>query len=238
MSSLSTLTPSLQSDPEGNTAEGQTILSPSQESPALHCSPSQSVHASPRQSPASQCSPLQPSPWDYSSDLDSSDSPIDWPTKYTSFAQRLPIPSMSTTSDLPMATCKRAHPSKIPILTLGEITPEVLGDLVCYCKNFFVQKDIKAQDQVKCITACFLNICIANYIENNYAEVCTMSFSDFIEVIRTHYLSEDWKHETRHKLNTLKMKPAEKWFDFKQKLLKIKLSSEEHSFLCQHCPHP
>ncbi|KAG6914064.1 hypothetical protein DXG01_002691 [Tephrocybe rancida] len=115
-----------------------------------------------------------------------------------------------------MATCEQAHLLKIPVLTPGEITPEVLGNLVCYCKNFFVQKDIKAQDQVKRITACFLDIHIADYIENNYTEVCTMSFSDFIEVIPTHYLLEDWEHETRHKLNTLKMKPAEKWFDFKQ----------------------
>ena len=51
----------------------------------------------------------------------------------------------------PMATLEQSSPSKVPVLTPGDISPSVMGQFEHGCKNYFVHKKIITDDQVALI---------------------------------------------------------------------------------------
>lgn len=62
-----------------------------------------------------------------------------------------------------MAVCKDKH-SKPPVVTEGDLTPEVLQNFVDYMMDFFRNKDVAEGDQVRRVYTAFKDHCICNWI--------------------------------------------------------------------------
>jgi hypothetical protein len=58
------------------------------------------------------------------------------------FGLLCPIPTNKT----PMAAIEQSTPSKVPILTAGDITPAIMHQFKHGCKNYFIHKKIIAND--------------------------------------------------------------------------------------------
>src|ERR1700691_3493025 len=103
-------------------------------------------------------------------------------------------------SKTPMAVVEQSSPSKVPILTPGDISPAVMRQFEHTCKNYFVHKKIMVDDQVTLILSGILDDHIGDWISADRDPLVTLSFNAFMVEFRLNYLAEDWEEDTLHKL--------------------------------------
>src|SRR6202020_2479844 len=78
-----------------------------------------------------------------------------------------------------MASVEQSSPSKVPILTPGDISPVVMCQFEHACNNYFVHKKIIADDQVTLILSGILDNCIGNWISADCDHLVVLSFDMF-----------------------------------------------------------
>ncbi|KAG6884130.1 hypothetical protein C0992_006940 [Termitomyces sp. T32_za158] len=70
----------------------------------------------------------------------------------------------ATTTGMSLRVSKRAtvedKSTKLPVVTEGDLTPEVIKDFEHACLDFFDNKDIKPEDQVKRMLVSFKDHCL------------------------------------------------------------------------------
>src|ERR1700691_620857 len=104
------------------------------------------------------------------------------------------------TNKTPMATVEQTSPSKVPILTAGDISPAVMRQFHHACLNYFVHKKVIADDQVSMIIGGLLDHRIADWISADRERIVALPFTAFITEFRTNYLAEDWEEDTLREL--------------------------------------
>ncbi|RDB15199.1 hypothetical protein Hypma_004687, partial [Hypsizygus marmoreus] len=119
---------------------------------------------------------------------------------------------MSSTSSLPTATIKVASSGKLPILTPGDITPQVLSDLVHAYKDFFDAKNIDDDVKVKKILSSFRDNRIRDWINADHARFTSLSFADFMIEFRANYLDPEWESQLRCVLLSSRLDPNKSSF--------------------------
>jgi hypothetical protein len=99
-----------------------------------------------------------------------------------------------------MATLEQSSPSKVPVLTPGDISPSVMRQFEHGCKNYFVHKKIIVDDQVALIIGGIQDSRVGDWISGERDRLIALSFNDFMIEFHTNYLAEDWEEDTLHEI--------------------------------------
>lgn len=110
-----------------------------------------------------------------------------------------------------MAVCEEKH-SKPPVVTEGDLTPEVLQNFVDYSMDFFQNKDVAEADQVRRVYTAFKDHRIRDWIAAERGRILGLSFEEFVMEIKEKYLAPDWEEELRIRIYAAIFDPAKKTF--------------------------
>ena len=106
-----------------------------------------------------------------------------------------------------ITTVKDSNPKVAPTLTLGKVTPKVLHQWECSCKEYFRQKNITDKKKVESILSRLLDFCIADWAKANEAQLKALDFLTFMGKLRAEALEKDW--DRKIKLEILASKQGE-----------------------------
>ena len=95
-----------------------------------------------------------------------------------------------------MASVEQSSPSKVPILTAGDISPVVMCQFEHSCKNYFIYKKVIADDQVSLIIGRILDSHMSDWISADRDHLIALSFAVFMVDFHNNYLTEDWEEDT------------------------------------------
>ena len=79
-----------------------------------------------------------------------------------------------------MASVEQNSPSKVPILTAGDISPAVMRQFEHACKNYFIHKKVIADDQVSLIIGGILDDHVTDWIIAERERLIALSFDAFM----------------------------------------------------------
>ena len=99
-----------------------------------------------------------------------------------------------------MASVEQNSPSKVPILTAGNISPTIMCQFEHTCKNYFTHKKIITDDQVSLIIGGILDDRVTDWIIAEHERLIALSFNVFMTDFRQNYLAEDWEEDTLQEL--------------------------------------
>jgi hypothetical protein len=100
----------------------------------------------------------------------------------------------------PMASVEQSSPSKVPILTAGDIPPAVMHQFEHTCLNYFIHKKVVLDDQVSLIVSGLLDNRITDWIGSDCKHIVSLPFIAFMIEFRANYLTEDWEEDTLREL--------------------------------------
>ncbi|KIO09532.1 hypothetical protein M404DRAFT_22030 [Pisolithus tinctorius Marx 270] len=117
-----------------------------------------------------------------------------------SFTAVIPTIVMSSTQSQ-MVRCENTTPGKTPpFLTAGDITPEGLRSWELGCENYFRLKSVAEDVQVAKVVGHLLDPHIQDWISNNGSRLTALTFSEFMEEVRTYWLPSDWAEAIQQKM--------------------------------------
>ena len=90
-----------------------------------------------------------------------------------------------------MASVEQNSPSKVPILTAGNISPTVMHQFEYVCKNYFIHKKIISR---------ILDDHVTDWIIAECNCLIVLSFNVFMTDFCQNYFVEDWEEDTLCKL--------------------------------------
>ena len=94
----------------------------------------------------------------------------------------------------PMATVEQNSPSKVPILTVGDISPAVMCQFKHVWLNYFIHKKVVPDDQVSLIVSGLLDNHV-DWIRSDCEHIVTLPFTAFMVEFCENYLMEDWEED-------------------------------------------
>ena len=100
------------------------------------------------------------------------------------------------TNRTPMASVEQTAPSKVPVLTTGDILPMVMHQFEHACMNYFVHKKVIADDQVSLVIGSILDNHVWEWLVSDRDRLVNLLFDNFMDKFRTNYLAEDWEEDT------------------------------------------
>jgi hypothetical protein len=100
----------------------------------------------------------------------------------------------------PLAIVEQSSPSKVPVLTAGDISPAVMRQYENACKNYFVHKKVAGDDQVPMIVGGLMDSRVSDWIDADHARILELSFDDFLIEFKEGYLDEDWEDDMRREV--------------------------------------
>ena len=95
-----------------------------------------------------------------------------------------------------MASVDQTSPSKVPILSAGDISPQVMRQFKHGCMNFFIHKKVIPEDQVSLIIGGIMDSRVNNWIVSDRDRLVALPFSAFMSEFRLNYLTKDWEEDT------------------------------------------
>ncbi|KIM78087.1 hypothetical protein PILCRDRAFT_11524 [Piloderma croceum F 1598] len=113
-----------------------------------------------------------------------------------------------------MAAVKQSFPTKVPILTAGNISPAVMHQFKHSCRNYFIHKKIIADDQVSLIIGGILDSRVSDWISTKHDHLIALSFNVFMIIFHTYYLAEDWEEDTLCDLLSMTQGANTSFWDF------------------------
>ena len=99
-----------------------------------------------------------------------------------------------------MASVDQTSPSKVPILSAGDISPQVMRQFEHGCMNFFIHKKVIPDDQVLLIIDGIMDSHVNDWIISDRDRLVALPFSMFMSKFCLNYLTEDWEEDTLHEL--------------------------------------
>ncbi|KAG6851641.1 hypothetical protein C0991_007360, partial [Blastosporella zonata] len=100
--------------------------------------------------------------------------------------------NMTSRIDDKVAVFEQLHPSKLPLVSPGVLTPSVWAEIKCGLREFCLHKKIPEEDRAKMVIAAFRDVEIAEDLENNYDEVVKLSLDALMNRIRDNFMPKDW----------------------------------------------
>jgi hypothetical protein len=144
---------------------------------------------------------------------DSSSSDQD--TRTTNYLHKRTMPNnLASATD---AHVEQDGPSKIPIMTEGDPSPEVMQEFENGCLDHFGNKDIAPEKQTARILPGFKDPRIRAHINANRERLTALSFRDFMKELRELYLPPDWEEDLRRSLMSATMGSGSFW-DYASKI--------------------
>ncbi|KAG2752641.1 hypothetical protein P692DRAFT_20724843 [Suillus brevipes Sb2] len=105
---------------------------------------------------------------------------------------------MSTASKT--AKVEQSSASKPPFLTAGELTPEVLKTFEMGCTQFFLHKDVKADEMVKKVAWGMQEPVIQDWYVTNRERIDKLTFAEYMSEVRDYWLPSGWSDIVRRKM--------------------------------------
>lgn len=102
------------------------------------------------------------------------------------------------------ATVEQKDPSKPPVLTEGEFTPDIMQDFEEACTAYFESKDVDDAKRVRKILGGLRDTRLKSWISTDRPRLQALSFDAFMTELRSEYLDIDWEPKTRRELLSLK----------------------------------
>ena len=114
-------------------------------------------------------------------------------------------------SKTPMASVEQTSPSKVPILTTGDISLTIMRQFKHACKNYFIHKKIMADDQVSLIIGRILDDRVTDWIIAERDHPIVLPFDVFMTDFHWNYLAEDWEEDTLRELLSMSQGCSSFW---------------------------
>ncbi|KAF8888819.1 hypothetical protein BD779DRAFT_1644806 [Infundibulicybe gibba] len=103
------------------------------------------------------------------------------------------------------ASVEQPTTARPPILTAGDISPEVMRKFEYGCQLYFIQKDIADDAQVRHVLGCFRDFEILEWMNEEWSRIQALTFRDFMAEMRARYLEKNWEAGVRRKLLSSRM---------------------------------
>jgi hypothetical protein len=136
---------------------------------------------------------------------------------------------MATLSGL--AVLEHYVPSKVPVLSAGDLNPAVMRAYENTCLGYFEHKDIMPEKQVRKILSGLHDTWIQDWISVNCTRVIQLTFPAFMTEFRVVYLPEDWEEVTWIELLAMTQADTTFWDFAVQVQAKNSLLRDTPSFL-------
>jgi len=140
-----------------------------------------------------------------------------------------------------LATVEQDSTSHPPIMTAGDITPEIVCRFELCCTAYFETKEIAEDKQVRKILSYFQDMRVQDWITVKWARFATLSFDAFMKELRGAYLEENWEDTTHRELGAMCQAAKESFWDFairiqvKNSMLVGTGSHLDEEKLCHRC---
>jgi hypothetical protein len=96
----------------------------------------------------------------------------------------------------PTASVEQSAPSKVLILTSGDISPTVMRQFEHACMNYFIHKKVVPDDQVSWIISRLMDNRVTDWIGSDRKHIVSLPFTAFMVEFCLNYLAEDWEEDT------------------------------------------
>jgi hypothetical protein len=135
-----------------------------------------------------------------------SDSYSDSDSSIASFAARLNMSSKN-------AEVSHSTSSKLPMLSAGNVSPEVMRQFENACRSFFRNKEgLESKDYVARIAGGLQDLLISDWYWTAHKTFDVLSFNDFMKEFRLKWLLNDWEQDIwRRVLGTKQAGPFWEW---------------------------
>jgi hypothetical protein len=110
-----------------------------------------------------------------------------------------------------MASVDQTSPSKVPILSAGDISPKVMCQFEHGCMNFFIHKKVIPDDPVSLIIGGIMDSHVNDWIVSNCDRLVALPFSAFMSKFHLNYLAEDWEEDTLRELLSMTQGTSSFW---------------------------
>jgi hypothetical protein len=110
-----------------------------------------------------------------------------------------------------MASVEQSSPSKVPILTAGDISPAVMRQFEHACLNNFIHKKVVPDDQVSLIVGGLMDNRVTDWIGSDWERIVSLPFVAFMIEFCANYLAEDWEEETLRELLSMTQGSSSFW---------------------------
>jgi hypothetical protein len=121
----------------------------------------------------------------------------------------------------------------LPVLRPGDITPDLARRFEIACKNYFADKGVKDEDQVRrVLNTSFQDNRFLHWIECNRDDLEKLKFAEFMTTFRDEWLERDWARKLDSKLRVMRQNGRlfKEWYNnFYSQTLLLKGTSEEMS---------
>jgi len=105
-----------------------------------------------------------------------------------------------------------------PLLTAGDISPNMLVDLTDAHNEFFITKEIAEEDKVKKILGGVKDVHIHDWIACNCERLIVLNYTEFMAELRTNYLAPDWEENVHTQILAMQMHKDVKFWDWCQEM--------------------
>ncbi|KAL4062441.1 hypothetical protein V8B97DRAFT_1995826 [Scleroderma yunnanense] len=98
--------------------------------------------------------------------------------------------------------CERVAPSKPPLLTAGNITPDALRPWEICCRQFLSRKEVAAKDQVGIVAWNIQDPRVRNWYMSDCDRLDALPFDGFMKELRSYWLPYDWTASVLQKIRS------------------------------------
>jgi hypothetical protein len=109
------------------------------------------------------------------------------------------------------------HPNMAcpPVVSEGEITPEVICEFEYHAKVFFLNVKGELEDSLKVsrILGCFHDSLVCDWVTCEEATLKVLSFPDFLTALRNRWLDSDWEHTLVSQILGSRLNPTKEKFE-------------------------
>jgi hypothetical protein len=108
--------------------------------------------------------------------------------------------SPNTVVPTPSAQVVHENPRFPPVLTVGDITPDVMKQWERACRSFFKSKDIEANDQVRRVCYGMKDTRISDWYLVDKERIDALKFDEYMIEMRANWLKMGWEGKVRKKI--------------------------------------
>ena len=119
-----------------------------------------------------------------------------------------------------LASVIHSAPKQVPILTTGDITPEVLIDWFNACENYFTERDTPDDKRVAKVLGGLQDVLFKDWYSPDRARVTALSWTDFIKEVKSEFLSSTWVEDARNKLLSMRQRDTDTFKEFSNRFEK------------------
>ncbi|KAF7759859.1 hypothetical protein Agabi119p4_11554 [Agaricus bisporus var. burnettii] len=105
-----------------------------------------------------------------------------------------------------------SNSNTLPTITRGILTPTILDDWQVLCQRIFSNRQVPAGDQVRRVLRSFNDLRLRNYVSEHYTYLETITFDEFMVLIRDEFLPLGWDDDILSKILQLQgPRPFDQW---------------------------